>query len=104
MKIYMGFSSGVGSGEGAVLIFANSVKEAKKLAFNTYLNDYSDNDWTDLRVRLIKGCDWLWKEKQKDTPHAIESPKSCESCITWGGSSEIGEDGFCDDCREEINE
>lgn len=103
MKMYMAYSKTAGCSEGAVLVFANSVKEAKPLAFyKSYIGgDFCDNEWTDLRVRLIKGCDWLWKEKQKDTPHVVDCPKSCDSCMTWGGSSEIGEDSLCDDCREE---
>jgi hypothetical protein len=103
MKIYMGYSHTAGPAEGAVLIFANTVREAKKLAFNTYLNDYCDGEWTDIRATLIKGCDWLWKEKRKEIPHVVDCPKACDHCNTWG-NSEIGEDGLCDDCREEMND
>ncbi len=103
MKAYMAYSYTAGSSEGAVLIFANTIREAKKLAWDTYISEYCDGEWTDLRVSIIKNQPWLFKEMTKETPHVIESPKSCDHCTYWG-NSEIGEDGLCDDCREEIKE
>jgi len=100
MKPYMAYSKIAGSSEAAVLVFANTAREAKKLAWDSVVCDFCDNDWTDLRVNQLKGRPWLFKEMRKDIPHVVDNPRSCDSCGFWG-NSEIGEDGLCEDCREE---
>jgi hypothetical protein len=97
MKMYMGYSAELGSCEGAVLIFANSVKEAKKLFWKENPLDLAE-DYIDLRVALIKDKPFLEKQKRHDYPHIVDCPDTCNQCETWG-ISEIGADGLCDDCR-----
>jgi hypothetical protein len=99
MNIYMGYSRAAGSEEGAVLIFANTARQAKPLAFYSVIGELCDS-YLDVAVRRLRKEPWLFKEQLKDTPHVIDDPKTCSSCHTWG-QSEIGEDGFCNDCREE---
>jgi hypothetical protein len=104
MKMYMVYSEGAGPSEGAVLAFADSASQAKSLAFKgTYINELCE-DYTDVRAHIIKDRDWLESEKRKDVPHVIETPKCCDQCLMWGGSSPVGDDGLCDDCREDLDE
>ena len=64
MNMYMGYGAAQGPCEGAVLIFANNSKEAKKLFWQqTPIALYQ---FTDARVNLIKDKPWLEKEKKKD--------------------------------------
>lgn len=95
--MYMGYSAAMGSCEGAILIFANSAKEAKKLFWkNSIMLDI--DEYIDMKVILIKDKPFLEKEKKYDYPHIVEFPTTCWRCDMWG--EEIGEDGLCDDCRE----
>ena len=100
MKAYMAYSHIAGSSEAAVLVFANTAREAKKLAWGSIVCDFCDNDWTDLRVNQLKDMSWLFKEMRRNIPHVIDNPRSCDSCGFWG-NSEIGDDGLCEGCREE---
>jgi hypothetical protein len=97
VKKYMGYDAGFGSGESAVLIFANTAKEAKKVFWRD--NPLEIESFLDVRVELLKfGHEFLEKEKTSDYPHVV-FPKVCDVCGMWG-ISEIGEDGLCDDCRK----
>ncbi|MDR1230871.1 MAG: hypothetical protein LBK61_05670 [Spirochaetaceae bacterium] len=98
MKMYMGFSAEAGPCECAVLIFADSAKEAKKLLWKNNPFGIFD-DYIDLRVALIKDKPFLEKERQREYPHIVDCPATCSHCEGWG-ISEIGADGLCDDCRE----
>jgi len=105
MKMYMAYSAVAGQEVGAVLVFANTAKEAKKLAFkHSFISDLCNDEFTDVKAKLIRDRDYLWEEKRKDVPHVVDSPKSCESCLTWGHHEPIGEDGLCDGCREDLEE
>ena len=97
MKAYIGASRCMGSEEGAILIFANNIKEAKKLAWNNSLmSDMIDNEYTDLEVRWLKTSPWLFKEMKSKEPHVIESPTMCKECQQWG--YELDENGICEGC------
>ena len=97
MKMYMGH--GGEPEDGAVLIFAHTAKEAKKIAWSGILIDLCDHDYTNLRVKLIRDSEWLRAERRSDTePHIVDDPRSCACCFLWG-RSEIGDDGLCDYCR-----
>jgi hypothetical protein len=101
MKMYMGYSEAMGSCEGAVLIFANTAKEAMRIFRKADPLDIGE--FTDFRVSWIKDKPFLEKEKLHDYPHIVECPKLCSKCDMWG-VSKIGEDGICDSCREAANE
>jgi len=101
MKCYMGYDETVGSREGAVLIFANNCKEARKIGFR-FIQSWFDTEWIDMKAKwLKKDYEYLNiqadQEKLKNNiPHVIDSPKTCPVCEIWGGV--IREDGcsFCD--------
>ena len=105
MKPYMGYSREGGSREGAVLIFAHNVKEAKRIGFGV-LSPWITDEYTDMAVTLIKdGAFWFeqvpqWSKDKivKDEPHVLDSPPSCKVCELWG--SELNESGLCEDCQD----
>jgi hypothetical protein len=105
MKKYMAYSRIAGSSDGAVLVFAYSAREAKKVFWQFDGQKYGDGiceEYTEIGINLIKDKPWLDKEATLDVPHCVY-PKGCNRCETWG-VSEIGTDGLCDICREEKNE
>lgn len=96
LKAYM-FHSGFPE-EGAVLTFAYSHKEAKKLSFR----EINLDEWLELRGRLIKD-DFIFelgnKEKIiKGIPHCIDCPESCKMCELWG-VSRLNKKGYCENCE-----
>jgi hypothetical protein len=93
MKMYRGYN---GDSEWAVLIFANSAREAKKLLWKELCLEL--DSFIDGRVSLLRDRPWLEKLKKKDVPHLINDPPSCKACGMWG--YEIGEDGICSLCHE----
>lgn len=102
MNIYMGYVED--PREGAVLIFACSVREAKLLAW-PILRSWFQVDYIDVSVRLVKDSEYLYAEADQeklalDKPHVIESPRTCEDCKLWG-VSELNEEGYCNDCQDE---
>jgi hypothetical protein len=97
MKKYIAYSRAAGAFESALLVFANSAKEAKKIFWNDYDADLVCSEYIDIGVKLLRNKPWLDKEAVKDTPHCI-SPKYCKCCGIWG-QSEIGKDDLCDSCR-----
>ena len=100
LKTYIGYDKFEGARGGAVLIFAHSIKEAKKLAFPV-LQEWFDMDWIDMRVNRIYG-DWLQKEKLKNEPHTVKNPKVCEVCETWG--TEPYDEHICKYCYEMLKD
>lgn len=109
LKIYMGYSHGAGSAEGAGLIFAHNSREAKKLAYGILTSWYGIemDSWIDTRTNLIRNSDFLYKEADQEKlangiAHVIESPKICNRCEHWG--YELDESGICTDCRENEEE
>jgi len=102
---YMVFSIGLGSEEGAMLVFAHTVREARAVGWRSDGSLLTD-EFIDLGAKLIRNSDWLYKEANQaklnaGIAHTVWRPRGCERCELWG-NSEIGEDGLCDDCREEI--
>ena len=102
LNLYMGY---VGDPrEGAALIFAHTAKEAKRLFWKSgWASDAGE--FTDARATRLRDRDYLYGHANKakleaGLPHVIESPNGCDACETWG-QSEIGDDGLCDECRDE---
>lgn len=106
MNMYMGFSRLVGPEEGAVLIFAHTAREAKKVGWPA-LCYFFTTEFTDAAIwRIPDSHDWLWNEANQDKlnndiPHVIDEPHCCKRCEMWG-HAEILENGFCEDCNAEI--
>lgn len=99
LKMYMGYSGFNGQSEGAVLVFANTAKEAKRL---TYENGLVVDEFIDARARLLQEDRFLRAQQMFDYPHVIESPKVCKHCELWG--KEMHDDEQCEDCYELIND
>ena len=101
MKIYMGYSRYCGSHEGAVLIFANSAKEAKRVSFSDLSALGIAEDYIDVAVRWIRTSPWLFDQANKDKlktgiAHVIDNPETCKGCDMWGG--EFNDNGTCSNC------
>jgi hypothetical protein len=105
LKPYMVYSRLVGPEEGAALVFAHSARQARNIGYGP-CSDFID-EYIDCESSWLKNRPWLFEEANKDKlakdePHVIVSPKCCSSCEHWGQSA-IGEDGICEDCREEFD-
>lgn len=100
LKPYMGFDRNYGSENGACLIFAHSIKEAKPLAFGI-VSMWCGIDYIDTGCNLIKGVavfQYADQEKLKNNiPHVIESPPVCKFCNLWSGDG-LNENELCPDC------
>jgi len=100
LNIYMAFDRQAGSEEGACLVFAKTVKDARKLAY-PIIHDWLGTEYIDIAARRLRNKQFLYEEaRYENKAHVIESPKTCNMCGFWG-NSEIGEDGYCNDCREQ---
>lgn len=102
LKPYMGYSRDGGAHEGAFLIFAHNLKEAKRIGWQA-LSQIICDDYTDMAVRLLKEEHlYLDANKEKleaDITHVIESPTCCKSCELWGYP--LDAEGLCEECAEQ---
>ena len=106
LKPYMGYSREFGSCEGAILIFAHDLKEAKRLAYPPLTCMGIVEEYIDMAVDWLKDHSFLFNDVpqwskdnlSKDIPHVVESPPSCKSCLLWGYELE---NGLCESCRDE---
>ena len=103
LKPYMAFSREGGSLEGAVLVFAHNIKEAKPLAWREAKWEITE-DYTDLGIRLIKNGAFLFKEADEaklaaDVAHVISDPTPCKDCELWGYP--LNDAGYCEDCADD---
>lgn len=103
MKPYIAFSKAEGPQEGAVLVIANTVREAKKLAWGQCWNV---DEWIDLAVRLMRDVGIMKLANQSkltaNEPHVVDSPLGCQSCGLWGAG--VKSDGACCYCGEQVGE
>ena len=107
LKPYMIYSAGAGPEEGAMLVFAHSVREARKIGWQQGGNDLT-SEYIDLAANILRDCPWLYVEADQikllnDEPHLVWNIRFCEYCGQWG-QSEIGEDGLCEECRDIMTE
>jgi len=103
MKRYMAYSREGGAPEGASLVFAHNIKEAKREAWPSVCGYFTD-DFTDMAVTLIKDSEFLNEQAdqdklQKDEAHVIFAPTGCKGCELWG--YELNEEGYCEDCESD---
>ena len=106
MRAYSVFSRNLGPHEAAVLVFANSAKEARKLAWPKVQYDIV-TEWTDLGVKWMRNEKSVWPLGDQDllasnTPHVVLGPICCESCGLWGCG--IDNSGMCGCCGEQVGE
>jgi len=84
--------------EVAVLVFAHTAQEARKVGFDA-LTGFDCSEWIDVRAkRLRKHEGYLMGFRQSDEPHCIESMPVCPRCEKWGAPP-VG-DG-CANCEGE---
>lgn len=101
MKPYMAFSRDAGPAEGAILVIANTAKEARKLAYQSG-ECLNVEDWLDQSARLIKDNTIMALANQEkvanNEPHVIWSPVCCQACGHWGAG--LTTDNLCGNCNE----
>lgn len=97
MKTLRSYMASAGDpSEGAVLVFAYTAAEAKRLAFPA-VRDWTNCDYIEVRVKWLRsGCEHM---RQKDGPHVVYSPPSCDECELWWEEPLV--DGLCESCRED---
>ena len=101
LKPYMVCSRTAGAAEGAILVFAHTVKEARKIGWKTgWLKDLCDGEWIDLQAYKINSEPWIMKQAKSEEPHSIEIPETCHDCLMWG--FELDEKGLCESCSEDV--
>ena len=103
LKPYMGYSRFAGPEEGAMLIFAHTVVEARNIGWQEGGNLFTD-EYIDFAAKLLRDVPWLMLEADqdklvKDLSHSTIDPVLCKECEMWG--EQIGDDGLCDECRTE---
>ena len=99
MKPYMAFSRGGGTEYGAILVWAENLKQAKDLAWPDCSSTVCDGDYIDMAVKWLKNRPWLSRDMLSDKPHVNDSPTSCKWCELWG--NHLDDSGICDDCRND---
>ncbi len=99
LKPYIGYSRRDEFEEnGTVLIFAHTVQEARKVGWDDLITD----EWIDFTARLAEPFMMVEadpKMVEQDKAHVNWNPKVCRECEHYG-QSVIGEDGLCDECRD----
>lgn len=103
LRAYLGFNGRWGSHEGAIAIFANDSREAKRIGFLAFEHLYGDCEYIDFRVRWIRdGMDQHADYELLETgqPHVNDSPGACDRCELWYADVEVI-DGLCEYCRED---
>lgn len=100
MKAYKAYSKEAGPSEGAILVIANTSKEAKKLAWKSE-ECMNVEGWIDLTVRLLRFDAHVipladQAKLQQEQPHVIASPLACEACGRWGAG--LDADNCCLNC------
>ena len=98
LKPYM-FSDGEPQ-EGAVLVFAHTAREAKRVGYSSSF--MWGCDYIDYRVQWLRDA-FLYKEADQEKlkngiPHVVENPTACKNCLLWG--YEINKEGICENCQE----
>ena len=101
MRAYIAYSRGAGPEEGAILVIANTLREAKPLAWGT-LDLFDVDEYIDMAVIWMRGDHIMALADQTKLaagePHVIDSPAGCESCELWG--YDVNPDGTCCGCDE----
>ena len=107
LKAYMAYDNLGGPAEGAILVFAHNVKEAKKVAWAeaSFIQEVCDGEYINLRVNCQRNYEYLFKDAlqhklEANIPHIIECPTYCKECEHWG--YELNEQGYCESCADDI--
>jgi hypothetical protein len=89
--------------EGACLVFAHTVREAKKIGWSI-VSSWGCDSFIEVRATFMRNSLFLYEQAiqenlEKGIPHVIESPITCKGCEHWG--MKLNEQGYCDDCLRE---
>ena len=82
--------------DGAVLVFAQTGREAKRMGWRVIVDDYMDCEYQEVRVRLAKNAD---PERWGVTAPCILEPDGCERCERWYADAPVNKQtGLCTAC------
>jgi hypothetical protein len=103
LKAYMVYSLFLGPQEGAGLVFAHTVREARKIGWQIIGRDFTDQ-YIDFAATWLRNEPWLFDEADPDklangVAHAVFIPNGCNQCGRWG-HSRINEFGLCGECED----
>ena len=102
----MGFSRENGPFEGAILIVASSIKEAKRIgAVDAVMSLFTD-EYTDVALKWIRESEGIKavaplgdQDKIKaGSPHIVTDPECCPECGLWGQGVDMS--GDCLHCDQ----
>ena len=103
LNAYMGYSRNMGPSEGAVLIFAHTAREAKRVGMRSVLSDITGGDFLDMAIRRIRepGVERHGDAEKlaRDEPHMNDSPNGCCDCECWFAAP-YDAAGRCESCAE----
>lgn len=100
LNIYMGFNSKLSSNECAILIFAKTSKEARKIGW-VVMKSLHKTPWPDMAVRrLNKNLEYLYGDADQDKliediPHVVVDMRVCPSCELFGEEYNDDHCGYC---------
>ena len=105
LRAYSVHNREAGPGEGALLVFANTAGQAKKLGFGT-VNDWFDSEWHEVAAHWLRQSEEYLAEQEgvdlEGEPRLIESPKGCQRCELWG--EPLDSEQVCESCRDNEDE
>lgn len=105
MRAYIVYSAYCGPEEGCLLVFANTVQEARKISYPVAVM-WGVDEWTDHTARWLRDEHVFLLGNQtkltKNIPHVIDNPPCCDSCSHWG--CEVHEGGICSYCGEPVGD
>jgi hypothetical protein len=100
MRAYIGYDRNMGQQEAACLVFANTARQARTLAYDV-VRGWFDTEWIDVSVRWLRDSKYV---PAKPEPHVIESPDVCRHCELWPSDEVLDDDGLCSLCRSEMED
>lgn len=102
LKPYMAYDDEAGSCEGAVLVFAENYKQAKKICYEDVMSLFG-GEYIGVRVSSMKNNEVdLLKLSKSDMPHVIDDPPCCRECEHWGDV--LVQDDICDQCECDLED
>lgn len=89
--------------ECAVLVFAASAQDAKRLGWHTIVHQYEEaDDYIDVRAHWCREAD---PERWGVTAPTVIEPDGCVRCDRWYAAEPVDpESGLCTGCAEEGSE
>lgn len=105
MKMYMAYAGDCPE-EGALLVFASSVKEAKAVVYPE-ASCLLGCEYIEMRVNMLhEEAPHLMAAADQDKiskgiPHVVDNPPCCDQCGVWGvGDYSLKDDGICIGCHD----